>query len=211
MVITKIEKQKKNSKRWNLYIDGEFACGISEETFLNFGFRTNDEISEDTLSEVKRFDEYQFAKKSALDFLAYRIRSKKEIIDKLKAKKISEETIEKTIGHLEKLGLINDEEFAKLLVQSNTGKNPSGKSVIRQKLYRKGISKDISEKMLNETFSEKKERTLIMDIFNKYKRRLAGLDKNHKRKKMFEHLARKGFDFDIINEILNEKLKDENF
>jgi len=210
LVITKIEKQKKNSKRWNLYIDGEFACGISEDTFLNFGFRTNDEISEDILNEVKRFDEYQYAKKSALDFLSYRIRSKKEIVDKLKSKNISQETIEKTIGHLEKLGLINDEEFAKLLVQSSTGKNPSGKSVIRQKLFKKGISKEIIEKVLSETFTEKNEKSLILDIFNKYKKRLTGLDKNHKRKKMFEHLARKGFDFDIINEILNEKLKDEN-
>jgi regulatory protein len=210
LVITKIEKQKKNSKRWNLYVDGEFACGISEDTFLNFGFRTNDEISENTLDEVKRFDEYQFAKKSALDFLAYRIRSRKEIVDKLKAKKISAETIEKTIAHIEKLGLINDEEFAKLLVQSSTGKNPSGKSVIRQKLYKKGISKDIIEKVITETFNEKKELTLVLDIFSKYKKKLAGLDKIHKRKKMFEHLARKGFDFDIINEVLNQKLKDEN-
>jgi regulatory protein len=210
LVITKIEKQKKHSKRWNLYIDGEFACGISEDTFLNFGFRTNDEISQDTLSEVKRFDEYQFSKKSALDFLAYRIRSKKEIVDKLKNKNVSGETIEKTIRHLEKLGLINDEEFAKLLVQSSTGKNPSGKSVIKQKLYKKGISKDIIEKVLSETFTEKNERTFILDIFSKYKKKLAGLDKNHQRKKMFEHLARKGFDFDIINEILNQKLKDES-
>jgi regulatory protein len=210
LIITKIEKQKKNSKRWNLYIDGEFACGISEDTFLNFGFRTNDEISEDILIEVKRFDEYQFAKKSALDFLAYRIRSKKEIIDKLKSKNISKETIEKTIEHLEKIELINDEEFARLLVQSSTGKNPAGKSVIRQKLFKKGISKDITEKVLKETFTENNEKSLLLDVFNKYKSRLIGLDRNHKRKKMFEHLARKGFDFDIINEILNQKLKDES-
>lgn len=210
MVITKIEKQKKNSKRWNLYIDGEFACGISEDTFLNFGFRTNDEISEDTLNEVKRFDEYQFAKKSALDFLSYRIRSRKEIIDKLKSKKISSATIDKTIAHLEKLGLINDEEFAKLLVQSSTGKNPSGKSVIRQKLHKKGISKEISESVLNNIFTEETEKSFVLDLFNKYKKKLTGLGKRQKRKKMFDYLARKGFDFDIINEILNEKLKDEN-
>ena len=199
MVITKIEKQKKNSKRWNLYIDGEFACGISEDTFLNFGFRTDDVISDETLNEVKRFDEYQFAKKSALDFLSYRIRSRKEIVDKLKS-----------IAHLEKLGLINDEEFARLLVQSSTGKNPSGKSVIRQKLYKKGISKEISESVLNNIFTEKTEKSFVLDLFNKYKKKLTGLDKRQKRKKMFDYLARKGFDFDIINEILNEKLKDEN-
>ncbi len=79
MVITKIEKQRKNSKRWNLYVDDEFACGISEDTFLNFGLRTNDEITQASIDEIKRFDEYQYAKKAALDSLSYRVRSRKEI------------------------------------------------------------------------------------------------------------------------------------
>jgi regulatory protein len=206
--ITKIEKQKKNSKRWNLYIDGEFACGISEDTYVNFGFRTNDEITEATLNEVKRFDEYQFAKKTALDYLSYRIRSVKEIKDKLKEKKISGETIEKTIDHLEKLGLINDGEFAKLLIQSKTGKNPSGKNVIKQKLYSKGIAKEIIEKVLNEYYTEDNEKKLLLDVFNKYQNKIKGLDRNRRRKKMFESLARKGFDFDLINELLNEKYKE---
>ena len=208
MVITKIEKQKKNSKRWNLYVDGEFACGISEDTFLNFGLRTNDEITQESIDEIKRFDEYQYAKKAALDSLSYRIRSRKEVKDKLKEKKISQSNIEKTLAHLEKLGLLNDEEFARLLVQSKTGKNPAGKNVIKQKLFQKGISKEISEKVLDELYTESNEKKLILDVFNKYKPKLKGLDEYKRRKKMFEYLARKGFDFDLINEFLNEKFKE---
>jgi regulatory protein len=208
LIITTIEKQKKNSKRWNLYIDSEFACGISEDTLVNYGFRTDDEITEETLKEVKKFDEYQFAKKAALDYLSYRIRSVKEIKDKLREKKISAETIGKIILHLEKLGLINDEEFARLLVQSKTGKNPSGKSVIKQKLYQKGIAKETGEKVLGELYTESNEKKLLLGVFNKYQKKMKGLDKNGRRKKMFETLARKGFDFDLINELLNEKYKE---
>ena len=208
LVITKIEKQKKNSKRWNLYVDGEFACGISEDTFLNFGLRTNDEITEDTINGIKKFDEYQYAKKSALDFLSYRIRSIAEIKDKLKSKKISSGTIDKTIAHLGKLGLINDEEFAKQLVQSKMGKKPSGRKVIRQKLFQKGISKDTADKVIEELYTPDKENELITDIYNKYTKKLEGKDKFQKRRKLFEHLIRKGFDIDAINELLNEKLKE---
>lgn len=208
MVITKIEKQKKNSKRWNLYVDGEFACGISEDTFLNFGLRTNDEITDETIDEIKKFDEYQYSKKSALDFLSYRIRSVKEITDKLKSRKISAGTIEKTIEHLEKLGLINDEEFAKQLVQSKTGRKPAGKSVIRQKLFQKGISKDVAEKVIEELYSSEKEKELILEVYGKYLRKVKGQDKFSRRKKMFEYLMRKGFDVDLINELLNEKIKE---
>ncbi len=101
--------------------------------------------------------------------------------------------------------MLNDEEFARLLVQSKTGKNPAGKNVIKQKLYQKGISKEISEKVLDEIFTEAKEKILLLDVFNKYRTKLKGLDENKRRKKMFDYLARKGFDFDLINELLNEK------
>ncbi len=208
MVITKIEKQKKNSKRWNLYIDGEFACGISEDTFLKFGLRTNDEIADDTINEIKKFDEYQYAKKSALDSLSYRIRSTAEIRDKLKSKKISPGTIEKTVEHLDKMGLINDEEFARQLVLSKMGKKPAGKNVIRQKLFQKGISKNTADKVIEELYTADKEDELIADVYNKYAKKVEGMDKYQKRRKLYEYLVRKGFDNDSINEFLNEKLKE---
>lgn len=208
MVITKIEKQKKNSKRWNLYIDGEFACGISEDTFLNFGLRTNDEITEDTVDKIIKFDEYQFAKKAALDFLSYRIRSTAEIKDKLKSKKISSSTIEKTIVHLGKIGLINDEEFAKQLVLSKMGKKPAGKNVIKQKLFQKGVPKEIADNAIEELYTPDKEGELIADVYNKYVKKIADMDLFQKRRKLFEYLLRKGFNADTINEFLNERLKE---
>lgn len=208
MVITKIEKQKKNSKRWNLYVDGEFACGMSEDTFLKFGLRTNDEISEDEIHEIKNFDEYQFAKKSALDFLSYRIRSAAEIRDKLKGKKISADTIKKTLAHLDKMGLINDEEFARQLVLSKTGRKPSGKSVIKQKLFQKGITKETAEKVIEDLYTPEKENELIADVYKTYNKKVRGMDKYQKRRKIFEYLMRKGFSIDSINDFLNEKLKE---
>jgi regulatory protein len=208
VIITKIEKQRKNSKRWNLYIDGEFSCGISEDTFLKFGLRTNDEITDDLINEIKKFDEYQFAKKSALDLLSYRIRSTTEIRDKLKSKKISSDTIDKTISHLDKIGLINDEEFARQLVLSKTGKKPAGKNVIRQKLFQKGISKNIADNVIEELYTGDKENELITEVYNKYAKKINGMDKYQKRRKLFEYLMRKGFGIDSINEFLNEKLKE---
>ena len=118
MVITKIEKQKKNRKRWSIYADDEFIMGLSEETLLNSGLRADDEITKDKIAELKEFDEFVYAKKSALDFLSYRIRSTTEIGDKLRSKNISPDTVERVIAGLQKLGLIDDEEFARQLVQS---------------------------------------------------------------------------------------------
>ena len=206
MVITKIEKQKKSKKRWSIFLDDEFACGVYEDTLLKFGLRTNDEVSDKIINEIKDFDEYIFAKKTAYDFLSYRIRSIAEIKNRLKAKKVSSSTIEKVIEHLQNLGFINDEEFAKELIQSNIGSKPSGKRVIKQKLFRKGIPASVSDKVLDEMFNEINEKEIALKLYRKYLPKLKNLDKIRKRKKMFDHLIRKGFNMDTVIEIINEKI-----
>jgi regulatory protein len=207
-VITKIEKQKKSKKRWNVYLDGEFAFGVYEDTLLKYGLRVNDEVSEKIINEIKDFDEYQFAKKTAYDFLSYCTRSTSEIRSKLKTKIISAGTIDRVIEHLQNLGLLNDEGFARELVQSRIGTKSLGRRVLKQKLMHKGISGLVSDKVLDELLSEDKEKELALKIFRKYVPKLKNLDRNKKRKKLFDHLIRKGFDVDIITEILNEKLNE---
>lgn len=207
MTITKIEKQKKNKDRWNVFIDGSFACGVNSDTLLKFQLKSGDEIDENKLKEIQDFDEYLYSKKIAFDFLSYRIRSEKELKDKLKGKDISQTTIERTIKHLKDLKLINDEEFARQLINEKLAGKPAGKAVLRQKLLQKGISFKLSDEILNEFFSGDNEKEFVISNFDKYFRRVDGLDRQQKRKKMFDFLARKGFDFDIIKQVINEKIK----
>jgi regulatory protein len=207
MTITKIEKQKRNKDRWNVFIDGIFACGINSDTFLKYQLKTGDNIDENMLREIRNFDEYLFSKKIAFDFLSYRIRSEKEIKDKLKGKDISQSSIERTIEHLKELKLINDEEFARQLITEKLSGKPVGKSVLRQKLVQKGISFAQSDEILKEFFSEDDEKEFVKTNFDKYFRRVEGLEKQQKRKKMFDYLARKGFDFEIIKQVINENIK----
>lgn len=205
MNITKIEKQKKNNNRYNLYIEGEFFCGLYDDTILKFGIASGDELSEAKLNEIRDFDEYIYGKKTAFDYLSYRIRTIREIKKKLKSKKLNDHIIEKVINHLTELGLVNDEEFARQLVSEKIKNKPAGRRSLQQKLFEKGISKNISESVLNTLLTEDTEREIALKIYGKLKPKLKGLDKQDARKKIFDTLARKGFDFDIINEIIRAK------
>ena len=206
MLISKIKRQSKNSKRVSIFIDDEFKCGLYEDTVVKYNLSTGDEISEETLDAIINFDEYLYAKKASFDLLSYRLRSEKEIKDKLKLKKISLRTIEKTIKHLKELSLLNDEEFAKQLVLENISSKPKGKNLIRQKLFQKGISKRISEQVLEDVFKSIDEKKIISELFEKYSKKVGSADIYEKKRKIFSYLARKGFDFEIINEVIQEKL-----
>ena len=76
-----------------------------------------------------------------------------------------------------------------------------------QKLFQKGISKQIGEKVLDDIFSGLDEKELALTNFKKYYGKLHDKDINAKKRKVFDFLARKGFNFDIINEIIKENIQ----
>ncbi|HAX47417.1 MAG TPA: recombination regulator RecX, partial [Bacteroidetes bacterium] len=52
---------------------------------------------------------------------------------------------------------------------------------------------------------EDDEKNMALTVYEKLKPKLKDLDKLNAKQKIYETLARKGFDFDIINEIIREK------
>lgn len=80
---------------------------------------------------------------SALKYLSYRPRSRKEIIDFLRRKTSVTDLINQTLEKLEKLKLINDAAFAKWLIESRSRSRPRGLRLIKQELRQKGINIDV--------------------------------------------------------------------
>lgn len=205
MLITKLERQKKNHKRFNLYLDGEFYCGLYDDTLLKYGIASGDEVTEKQIEEIRGFDEYIYGKKIAFDYLSYRIRTISEIRKRLKKTKLQDETINKVISHLKELKLVDDEAFARQLVAEKIKNKPAGKRMIEKKLFEMGIPKQVGESVLDELLDEETEKSLALKVYEKFSPKISGLDKQEARKKIFAKLASRGFNFDIINEIIREK------
>ncbi|MBK8980736.1 MAG: hypothetical protein IPM38_00060 [Ignavibacteria bacterium] len=64
MRISRIEKQKKEKQRCNIFIDGIFSAGLYEDTIVKFGLRSGDEISEKEFEKIREYDEFNYAKSS---------------------------------------------------------------------------------------------------------------------------------------------------
>lgn len=204
MRITKIERQKKRSNRYNIFLDGEFAFGLYDDTILKYGLRTNDELDEDKIKEMREADEYIFGKNVAYKFLSYRQRSEKEIRTKLKEKKIQLETIEKIINYFKDLKYLDDEVFSKTYLQSQLINKPAGKRLLKMKMLEKGISKETADKVLKDNFSEEEELSSAKLLLTKYKKRIKKKDEREIMRKCFQYLVSRGFDFDIAKAAIGE-------
>lgn len=201
MTITSIEEQKKKG-RYNIFLDGEYAFGLYKETIYHFGLRTKDELDDKKIEELKSYDEINFGKKVAYRFLNFKPRSEKEVRTKLKGHKLSDESIDKILDSLKEFKFINDEQYAKMYIESRVSLKPEGRRSLKIKLAQKGIGKETSEKTVEENYTEETEFHKALDLVTKYKKKVKAKTPIEKKQKCYRHLLSKGFSYDLINRVL---------
>jgi regulatory protein len=200
--ITALEIQKRNKERVNVYLDGEFAFGLTllEAARLHRG----QSLSEAEIEALKAQDEIERAVEQTVQFLSYRPRSITEIQRSLKQKGISPSAIDSAINRLETLGYVDDLAFARYWVANRNEFKPKGPLALRQELRQKGISNSIIELALEDVdFYDAACRAI-----QKRAMRWQSLDRSSFRQKAYEYLARRGFYSETIRDVISQLLEE---
>lgn len=208
-IITKIEQQKNNEDRVNIYVNGEFFTAIFKELVFTFNLKKGDEINEDNLKSILSDEMYLKAKNKALNILSKADQSEKKIREKLSTD-FEENTIDKVIEFLKRNNFINDNLLAQKIINTNLNLNKCGKNRIKQNLYNKGIDSSTINKAINDIDNEA-EFENAMYLAKKRYERIKNEDKRKIYQKLSQHLAYKGFNYDIIKRVLNKLLNFDEY
>ena len=149
--ITQISPQKKNEQRFNVFLDGNFAFGISAELKNSFELVTGRQLSDLELEEIKKALKKDHVFSKALNYLSYRPRSEFEMRQYLKrqSSNIDEQEIESIIESLKNYRYINDQTFAEWYVRQRREMGRRyGAYRITQELFQKGISKELIDQAI---------------------------------------------------------------
>lgn len=203
MIITKIEPLK-DLDRVNVYIDGKLAFSLLKEIQLKYSLYEEMEVDEEFIEGVLLEEEKLKAKNRALKFLSYRMRSTKEVMDKLKREGFQDFIIQDTIDYLEEYNLIDDLQFAKSFMKSKISNNTYGPEKIRYELYKKNIPKEIIEEVLNEYPDEY---SIAYELAAKKIKSYKTDDKRKLYGKLGSYLQQKGFSYGCILRVLEDILK----
>lgn len=196
--ITGLEAQQKNNHRVNVYLDGEFAFGLSR--IVSAWLQPGQEISEEKIQELKAQDAREVAFQRAIRYLDYRPRSTAEVRKKLAEKEIPEEIVDLVIERLEELKILDDARYAASWVESRNEFRPRSKRLLQYELRQRGIDQENIEKALDNL----DEQSLAYQAAAKQSRRLEGCDWQNFQKKLYAHLARRGFDYDTIQSVVQQ-------
>lgn len=147
---------------------------------------------------------------AALKILAARPCSEADLRERLISRRGKDpKLVEECIGRLKELGYVNDDLFARSYASYRVSLKPLGRARLARELAVKKVPRDCIEQALDLIFEDNAEDTLI-------DRAIARRLRTHGRpvdraasKRMFDHLARLGFEYDLIVRKFR-KLKAEN-
>ncbi|MGI6586887.1 MAG: hypothetical protein GX301_04345 [Gracilibacteraceae bacterium] len=207
MRITKIEQQIKNIKRYNIYIDGEYRFSVESDILQELCLSEGMELNETEFNKTLETIQYKGALRAALYMLARASKTEKEIERRLCEKQHDSKAIKRAVQYLKKIGYINDESYAESYIRAIKGTTGASRRSIYQKLFSKGIDKEIIKQKLDEAEMDDYESAAI--AARKKAPYLKGSSRE-KRIKLLNFLYRKGFGIDACIKAAEELGFDED-
>jgi regulatory protein len=202
--ITKLTAGKSREKRINVFLDGKFAFSLLAEVALKEGLQVGQELSDRQVTALTETDQYSRCFNAAIRFLGYRPRSETEIRQRLQRHGFASNYTEKVLAKLKEQGLVDDTAFARFWKENRESFSPRSRWLTRMELQRKGLDGDIIDQVVGE----------VDDRDNAYRaaliraRRLSSPDFQDFRRRLGEHLGRRGFGYEVIKETVEKVWKE---
>ena len=143
------------------------------------------------------------AREYAFLLLKFRLRSEKELAQRLKQKGFSEELCQDTVSFLKDKQFIDDRVFARGWVAGRL-KKPFGLRRIRQELALKGLDKQVIEEAFARVKEDYDENSIIRELVEQRFSKLKGIEPLKAKARVYAYLMRRGFSPDIIGEAVNK-------
>lgn len=211
MVITRIVKRRNKRRLFAVYVDGAFAFDVSDAVLLQYGLRTQDIIDENKIDEIKASELRKEVQLAAVNYISYRPRSSREVIDHLVRKRFPRDLAESVVRHFETVSLINNLEFARMFVRDRLRRKPIGRALLQKFLAAKGIPSEMVQQVLRENISDEDQASAAHELASRRlrltKRSMAKLDPIKQRQRLTGYLLRHGFTNEIVQKAVQSILR----
>ncbi len=196
MKVTALRLQARNKSRVNVYLDGKYGFPLAK--IVAARLRIGQELDEAAIAQLRGTDDEEKAYERALKFLAPRPRSEAEVRRRLTLHKLAPAMIDLVVARLQRAGLLDDQAFANFWVENRNTFRPRSTRVLRGELRQKGLSDEAVRAALTSTNDGEAAYTLGLKRVHRY----AAAPRDEFRRKLGDFLARRGFNFDIIEPVV---------
>lgn len=205
--ITRLEVQKRNDQRVNVYLDDSYAFSLTLDEAIRL--RKGQVLTAAEIEALRNEDDLIKAVDRAARFIAYRPRSEKEVRRNLSDHDVDDAVVDGAIERLYGLGYLDDRAFAAFWIKDRLTFKPASPRALRYELRQKGISDEIIAECLAEVEAD----DAAYRAAQSQVRKLSRLDKQGFRTKLSGFLQRRGFSYSETRTAVErtiEELEEEN-
>lgn len=152
--ITALAPQKRRPDRVSVFVDGEFALGLSAPTARALGLYVGREVDAAEAESWEGAAEEDRAYDRALRYLRPRLRSRHEIEQRLRRYGYGRDVERAVISRLAEAGYVNDRAFAEAWIRDRLRLRPKGRRALRAELAKKGVAREEIAEALAEAYEE---------------------------------------------------------
>ncbi|MDD3402665.1 MAG: RecX family transcriptional regulator [Hespellia sp.] len=197
MVVTKIEPA--NKTRYKVYLDGQFAFALYKGELSRYKIREEQELDESLFQKIKNEIVVKRAKLRAMHLLNDMDRTESELRMKLKQGLCTEDVIDIAMDYVKSFGYIDDYRYAIHFIDIK--RQSKSKKEIYAALVQKGVSAELIETAMEESYGPEGEREAIRRLLTKKRYDIANADQTQMQK-IYAFLARKGFRYEDIRQVV---------
>lgn len=191
--VTSIERQKRNSSRFSVFVDGSYTFGCTAAELVDLNISKGDQLSEERLNEITAYLQTSRARQKAISYLARRSHSCQEMKDYLQRKGFDSDLIENTLSWLRGQKYLNDVLFAEQWVDSRLRTAPRGRRKLLMELQQKGIDRELAARVVDENLPPEDEAEVAYQLLQRRKNRFTGEERLDMKRKVVNFLRYRGF------------------
>lgn len=190
-------------------VDGGRFALVLERVAERLALAPGQEVDRAELARRVERAETETAMERALQFLSHRARTRAEVRRRLERDAFPDPCVERVLTRLDETGLVDDEAYCAAFVRDRLALRPTGVRLLIDELCRRGIPRERALPLARRVMEEERvtEGDLLARAAEKKARELGRLPPATARRRLFDHLARRGFPLDDIRACVDRALE----
>ncbi len=207
-IITDLRVVKARTGLTEVSLNGEMWAQLEPDVVVLFGLQRGQALGDERQVEILKANDRLRARQVLARYTALTVRSERQCRMALARRGFDEETIDEALAYGQARQWLDDAAFAGAFVRQRGRLRPSGPRKLRADLAGKGIGGAVADEAI-EAFGPDRD-TQWTQARAEGRRRYAiwreRYDRDKLRRKLLNHLARQGYDGDMVVAIVDELL-----
>lgn len=209
--ITAIDPNPRREGQCEVTVEGCAFATVSLGTIDRLKLRVGLELGPEVEASIEREAAALKTYDRALNMLAFRARSARELERQLVRKGEEPGHVAVAIERLLAVGLLNDAEYARQFARAKVTGSGFSKRRIEAELFRKGVAREVVAAAIGDVLADEEvdEAGMLESVARKKLRTLGKLDPETKRRRLYAFLARRGYPSEEIRGVMGRVLGSE--